>query len=92
MAHCIDISIKNCPGSWVEFIFNSDIFFCPWRFVLILANSADLDEMQRYAAFHLSLHCWQSIWLKFSSIQRAKGLKFKRLIILEPHNIMTSFS
>ena len=27
------------------------------KFVLILANSADLDEMQRYAVFHLGLHC-----------------------------------
>ena len=25
--------------------------------VLILANSVDPDEMQHYAAFHLSLHC-----------------------------------
>ena len=25
--------------------------------VLILANSADSDEMQHYAAFHLGLHC-----------------------------------
>ena len=25
--------------------------------VLILANSADPDEMQHYAAFHLGLHC-----------------------------------
>ena len=24
---------------------------------LILANSADPDEMQHYAAFHLDLHC-----------------------------------
>ena len=27
------------------------------NFVLILANSADPDEMQLYAAFHLGLHC-----------------------------------
>ena len=25
--------------------------------ILILANSADPDEMQLYAAFHLGLHC-----------------------------------
>ena len=25
--------------------------------VLIIANSADLDEMQHHAAFHLGLHC-----------------------------------
>ena len=27
------------------------------KVVLILANSADPDEMQRYAALHLGLHC-----------------------------------
>ena len=27
--------------------------------VLILANSADPDEMQHYAAFHLGLYCLQ---------------------------------
>ena len=27
------------------------------KVVLFLANSADLDEMQHYAAFHLGLHC-----------------------------------
>ena len=27
------------------------------KVVLILANSADHDEMQQYAAFHLGLHC-----------------------------------
>ena len=29
------------------------------KFVLILENSADPDEMQHYAAFHLGLHCLQ---------------------------------
>ena len=29
------------------------------KVVLILANSADPDEMQHYAAFHLGLHCFQ---------------------------------
>ena len=35
------------------------LYFCPWRFVLILSNSADPDEMQQYAAFHLGPHCLQ---------------------------------
>ena len=36
--------------------------FHPWylKVVLILANSADPDEMQHYAAFHLGLHCLPS--------------------------------
>ena len=29
------------------------MYFCP------LANSADLDKMPPYAAFHLGLHCLQ---------------------------------
>ena len=33
------------------------MYFCPWRFLEILANSVDPDEMQHYAAFHLGLHC-----------------------------------
>ena len=28
------------------------------KFVLILVNSVDSDEMQHYAAFHLGLHRW----------------------------------
>ena len=33
------------------------VYICPWRFVLIFANSADPDEMHHYAEFHLGLHC-----------------------------------
>ena len=36
---------------------NYDVFRS-LKVVLILANSADPDEMQHYAAFHLGLHCW----------------------------------
>ena len=32
------------------------ISFCPWMLFLILTNSADPDEMQHYAAFHLGLY------------------------------------
>ena len=35
------------------------VYFCPLRFVLIQANSADLDEMQHDAAFHVGLHYLQ---------------------------------
>ena len=31
--------------------------FSPQKVVLIVANGADPDEMQHYAAFHLCLHC-----------------------------------
>ena len=32
-------------------------YFLSLKVVLILANSADPDEMQHYAAFHLGFHC-----------------------------------
>ena len=35
--------------------------FLSLRVVLILANSADPDEMQHYAAFHLGLHCQSTL-------------------------------
>ena len=41
------------------------------KFVLILANIADPDEMQRYAAFHLALHCL--LKNPFKSFKYTKG-------------------
>ena len=40
--------------------------------VLILENSADPDEMQRYAAFHRGLHCLPPKYL-FGALQKTKG-------------------
>ena len=31
--------------------------FLSLKIELVMAKSADLDEMQRYGAFHLCLHC-----------------------------------
>ena len=47
--------------------------FLSLEVILILANSADPDEMHHYAAFHLGLHCLPKYPLGVSSIQRAKG-------------------
>ena len=41
------------------------------KIVLILANSADPDEMQDDAAFHLGVHCLQKYL--FRSFQNTKG-------------------
>ena len=41
-----------------------------WRLFLILANSADPDEMLHYAAFNLGRHCLQMY--RFISIQKEK--------------------
>ena len=35
------------------------VFLSESNFVFKLANSADPDEMPRFAAFHLGLHCLQ---------------------------------
>ena len=35
---------------------NCDVFLS-LKAILILSNSADSDEMQRYTSFHLALHC-----------------------------------
>ena len=34
------------------------VYFCLLEDIVILLNSADLDEMQHYASFHLCLHCF----------------------------------
>ena len=49
---------------FVQYLFLpfSSFVFCTipiFTIVLILANSADLDEMQQYAAFHLGLRCFK---------------------------------
>ena len=33
------------------------MYFCSMKFVFIVANREDPDEMLHYAAFHLGLHC-----------------------------------
>ena len=49
---------------------NYDVFLS-LKVVSILANSADPDEMQHYAAFHLGLHCLPKYPL--SGFQHTKG-------------------
>ena len=41
---------------------------------LVLANRADSDEMPQNVAFHLGLHCFESIGLHVSSQKRLKIL------------------
>ena len=50
--------------------------FLSLKVVLILPNSADPDEMQHYAAFHLGLHCLSKY--QFRGFQHTKGLQFKK--------------
>ena len=49
---------------------NYDVFLS-LKIVFILANSADPDEMQHYAAFYLGLHCLQKY--QFRGFQYTKG-------------------
>ena len=51
------------------------IFFVP-EGCFILTNSADPDQMQYYAAFHLALHCSPKYPLR--GFQYTKGLKQKK--------------
>ena len=48
------LPIVSFKGPQVEFL-NYDVFL-PLKVILIFANSADLDEMQHNAAFHLGFH------------------------------------
>ena len=50
------LPIVYFKGTRVNFL--NYVVFLSLNIVLILANSADPDEMQQYAAFHLGLHCW----------------------------------
>ena len=45
--------------------------------VLIVANSADPDEMQHYAAFHLGVHCLPMYPIRGFPIY--KGLIFSKI-------------
>ena len=45
--------------------------FCPMKIVLILANSADPDELHNHAEFHLGLHCLSKY--AFRGFQYTKG-------------------
>ena len=64
---CMGLPIVYFKGSRVA-IYN--YVFLSLRLVLILANSADPNEMQHDAAFHLCPHCLPKYHLGVSSIQR----------------------
>ena len=53
----------------METFLNYDVFL-PMAVVLILANSADPDEMQHNAAFHLEIHCLSKYPFRACSLQR----------------------
>ena len=49
------------------------MFFLFMKVVLVLANSADRDEMQYNAAFHLGLHRFPKYLIGVSSMQGVQG-------------------
>ena len=61
----IQACLKKTFSSFSNYIFLHEGF-------LIFTNSADPDEMQHCAAFHLGLHCFQKKRLGVSSIQIVK--------------------
>ena len=40
----------------LSIVYFKGVFLC-LKIILILENSADTDEIQHFAAFHLGLHC-----------------------------------
>ena len=57
---------------WYNMYGTDRAVFLSLKIVLILANSADPDEMQHNAAFHLGLHCLPK-YLFSSSSEYTKG-------------------
>ena len=54
-----------------------------YHIVLILANSADSDEMQQYAAIFLGFHCLPKYQFRiFSSIQGLLKVKYGKVKFL----------
>ena len=58
--------------------FSKKVFFC-LKIFFTFTNSADSDEMQHYAAFHLGLHCLQKYL--FSGFLNTKDPESKLLAI-----------
>ena len=50
--------------------FNKILFFLSNNILFTFTNSVDPDEIQHYAAFHLSLHCLQKYPFRVSRIQK----------------------
>ena len=67
MVHCIS---RGATGYNIKII---TIVFLPLEIVLFMADGVDPDEMRRYLAFYLGLHCLPKNWFKSHqySIQRA---------------------
>ena len=78
----MDLSILYFKGSQVKFLI--DDFFLFLKTVLILANSADPDEMPPDTAFHLGLHCL--LKYLFTVIQIEKGLDTYKQDYIMIHN------
>ena len=69
--------IKICVLSIFEWLLKTGFtVFLPLKVVLILANSADPDEMQHYAAFHLGFHCLLN---SFRGVLYTKGYSMTKI-------------
>ena len=53
----MELSILHIKGLPFKISINDE--FLSSKFVFILANSADPDEIWLYVAFHLGLHCFR---------------------------------
>ena len=53
-------------------VVSKNIVFLSLNIRIVLANSADLNEMPHHAAFHLGLHCFLRTGLGVSGLKRVK--------------------
>ena len=60
--------------------FASQIVFLSLKIFLVLANSADPDEMPHHAAFHLGFHCLSKVHIKESLVY--KHFTYKSLLLV----------
>ena len=66
------------------------MMFCLYlTVVLILANSADPDEMQHTAAFHLDLHCLPKYSFRAFQYKKGKSGQGLKEGTNHPHNLLS---
>ena len=73
---CASLVFPACLRHWSKNSIHRQNFpnydiFVSLKILLILANSADPDEMQHDAAFHLGLHCFTKY--PFRGVSNTKG-------------------
>ena len=61
------------------------------NFVSYLASSADPDEMPRYVAFHLGIHCLAKYLFTGTCIQNERSFKLIPFLTSKPKSYIMAF-